>query len=309
MHRIARPRPGSLEYRLSWGVGSIDAQRAYARGITGAGVTIAFIDTGVEASRPGLGRLSPLSVDLIEPRSAKGVDAHGEQVASLAAAPLDGAGTVGVAYRSTVLAIRADIDGSCAKQCAVRAGDLARGIDYALDHGARIIGVPLVGYHPLPAIEKALQRAVDSGAVIIAAAGNDGVERPAYPARYAADPRFAASILVAGATTPRGQMPSWSNRAGEAAARYVAAPGDRVVTDCDEKTCQLVSGTSYSTAYVAGALALLLESRPEMSPQQAAELVLQTARRGTRPDATAGCGEVDVGRALRVARDRPAAAG
>ena len=113
----------------------IDADRAYTRGITGAGVTVAMIDTGVASQRAGgLGSLSSKSIDLLPDRKPPPtVDPHGGQVASVIAAPLDGNGTVGVAYRSTILSIRADIDGSCARQCAVRGRDLARGIDYALE--------------------------------------------------------------------------------------------------------------------------------------------------------------------------------
>jgi len=308
--KVPRPKPGALEYRLSWGLAAIDAERAYARGVTGAGVKVAFIDTGIDRAQPNLlGNLSPDSVDLIPARAAGPIDRHGEQVAGLAVAPLDGAGTVGVAYRSKVIAVRADIDGSCAKECSVHAVDLARGINYALDHGARIIGVPLVGRDPLPAVEQTLERVVQSGAMIVAAAGNDGDAQPSWPARYAADPRFAASIIVAGASTSAGRLSTWTNHAGVAAARFVAAPGENVVTDCDEKFCHLVSGTSYSTAYVVGALALLLESRPTLSPQQAAELLLEAAGKGTHPDANAGRGVLDVGRSLRFARSQVASAG
>ena len=70
--------------------------------------------------------------------------------------------------RALILSIRADIDGSCAKQCAVFGKDLSRGIDYAVAHGARIIGVPLVGPHSLPTVEAALTRAVAALGVPIA---------------------------------------------------------------------------------------------------------------------------------------------
>ena len=69
LKRVERPKLSSFEYRLSWGLQSIEADRAYARGITGAGVTVAMIDTGVASQRnSGLGSLSPLSTDLIANR-------------------------------------------------------------------------------------------------------------------------------------------------------------------------------------------------------------------------------------------------
>lgn len=303
--RIPRPRLHSLEYRLNPALSLLGADRAYAKGATGKGVAIAVIDTGVSRAPPDLlPNVSPRSVDLIRARRLVGADErHGGDVAGLLAASLDGSGTVGIAYRAEILAIRADIDGSCLEQCAVRGPDLARGIHYAIDNGARIIALPLVGPQRLPSVEAALDRAVASGAVIVAAAGNSSSAEPGWPARYAADPRYAGSIVAAGATTWNGVLAKWSNRAGATMANYVAAPGQDVIVNCGERFCNLVSGTSYSTAYVAGALALVMERHPELSGRQAAELLLQGARdagpRGLDP--VNGRGRLDVARIFRLA--------
>ena len=71
-----------------------------------------------------------------------------------------------------------------------------------------------------------------------------------------------------------------------------------------EKFCQQVSGTSFATAYVAGALALVMEARPDLSAQDAAEVVLKGGR-AIGEGAVAGCGLLDVGRAVEAARRRP----
>jgi subtilisin family serine protease len=227
---------------------------------------------------------------------------HGEQTAGLLAAALDGTGTVGVAYGATLLAIRADIDGSCKTQCAVRAQDLARGIDYAVAHGAKIIGVPLVGPNPLRAVEPALARAAAAGVVIVAAAGNDGAAAPSWPARYAADPRFADAMIVAGATTPAGRAAAWSSKARGAERRFIGAPGENVLVDCGEKYCRLASGTSYSVAYVAGAISLIMAANRDLSAPEAANIMLAgAADQGPRGnDAETGTGRLDVSRALRA---------
>lgn len=303
--RVPRPRLRSLEYRLNPALSVVGADRAYAKGATGKGVTIAVIDTGVSGARPDLRpNLSPRSIDLISVRRGSGADErHGGDVAGLLASALDGSGAVGIAYRAEILSIRADIDGSCARQCAVRGTDLARGIDYALANGARIIAVALVGGHRLPSTEAALRRAAEAGAVVVAAAGNDSGAQPGWPARYAADPRYSGGIVAAGATTWQGTLAPWSNRAGATMANYVAAPGQNVIVNCDERFCNLVSGTSYSVAYVAGALALVMERHPELSGREAAELLLQGARdsgpKGTDP--VSGRGILDVARTFRLA--------
>jgi subtilisin family serine protease len=211
---------------------------------------------------------------------------------------------VGLAFDATLLWIRADIDGSCETQCAVRGNDLARGIDYALAHGAKVIGVPLTGSKRLRSVEAALDRAVAAGAIIVAAAGNDGSAAPSWPALYAANPRFSRSFVVAGASTPSGRMARWSNKAAGVERRYIAAPGENVIVDCGDKYCSLVSGTSYSVAYVAGALALILQAHPELAAPDAADILLRTAtdlgRRGV--DQVSGAGRLNVARAIRGAR-------
>jgi subtilisin family serine protease len=303
--RVPRPQRGSGEYQRSWGLKAIGADQAYRHGVTGRGVTVAVIDTGVTAAQPEVLRnVSARSVDLIPNRRAgSATDQHGGDVAGLVVSSLDGAGTVGVAYRGTVLSIRADLDGSCAKLCAVHGRDLARGIDYAVDNGARIIVLALTGKNPLASAEAAMSRAIASGAVIVAAAGNDRAGEPAWPARYAVDSRFAGSIIVAGATTWEGELARWSNRPGRTKSHFVGAPGQYIVTNCDTRFCDLVSGTSYSVAFVAGALALVMEGHPELSGREAAEALLAGARDAGRPgiDNVYGRGTLDVGRALRIA--------
>ncbi|AUW57286.1 hypothetical protein C1T17_03450 [Sphingobium sp. SCG-1] len=298
-----RPQRGSLEYRLSWGAGAVRADRAYRAGATGNGVVVAMIDTGLGG--PNLfAHLSPASTDLVPRREPdQGQANHGEQTASLLASALDGSGTFGVAYDATLLSIRADRDGSCRTTCSFDPAVLAKAIDYAVDNGARVIGLPLASYRRLPAMEKALEHAVASGALIVAAAGNDGDKEPVWPARYASDPRFADAVIVAGASTATGKLANWSNKAGSAAERYLVAPGQNVIVDCGQRYCSLVSGTSYSVSYVAGAAALLMSQRPDLKAGDVARLLLDGARdlraRGT--DAVSGRGVLDIARSLKLA--------
>jgi subtilisin family serine protease len=302
--RNERPKKGTVEYMLSWGVGASRADSAYRKGATGRGVVVAMIDTGLDASSTMMFRdLSPYSTDLVPSRRENAGDhRHGAQTASLLAARLDGAGTFGLAYDATLLSIRADRDGSCLRICAFDPDVIARAIDYAADHGAQVIGMPMASGKPIPLIEAALGRALARGVVVVAAAGNDGSAQPVWPARYAADPRFATSMIVAGASTGRGRLADWSNKAGTAKTRYVAAPGERVVVDCGRRTCSLVSGTSYSVSYTAGAVALLLSRNASLTGRQAAAILLASANDLGEPgaDDETGRGRLDVGRALRM---------
>jgi subtilisin family serine protease len=306
--RVLIPRPGSPEYLRSWGVRQVNPEPAFRAGFTGRGVTIAVIDTGLVWAQPEVARQADAaSTDLNPGRTGDSrLSNHGGEISGAIAAALDGGGLVGVAYGASLLSIRADLDGSCMSECAFRTADLARGVDYALQHGARIMVLAVEGPHRLsPRFEAALERATAAGAVIVIAAGNEMAADPTWPARYAADPRFAHSVIAVGATAPDGALARWSNRAGTTRARYLAAPGERLLANCDDKVCSLVSGTSFSAPYVAGGLALLMESRPELSAQEAADLLLQAARSpkaGGAPDPRFGRGVLDIGRAFEAAR-------
>lgn len=293
------PQIDSLEYKVSWGLTAINAEPAFRVGASGRGVTIALIDCGVEHDQPELANnLSPESIDLNPDRKLSKPEKHANFVAGPMESILDGRGLVGVAYNATLLSIRADFDGGLDGECAFKPADLARAIDYAREKSARIVVIPLEGQHPLgPIFENALQHAVDAGMTIVVAAGNESEADPSWPARYAADSRFAGTIIVAGAANPDGTMAKWSNRAGAAHAYYILAPGEKVLTECDDKSCSMVSGTSFSTPYIAGALALVMEARPELSGREAVKALLRGAsRRGATR--TAGQGNLNIGGAF-----------
>jgi subtilisin family serine protease len=294
----AGPRTNSVEYRKSWGLEAIGAQAAYHAGLSGRGVTVALVDCGLAGAQQELLKNVYRTTDVVGGRHARDLDPHGGFVASPLASPLNGQGMVGVAYNARLLVVRADVDGGSDGACAFRQSDLARALDYAADQRARIVLMPLQAHRRLnPAFEAALARVVDSGAVVVIAAGNWQDDQPSYPARYAADPRYAGAIVVAGAVSYYGALTAWTNRAGATKAWYIAAPGEWVLTSCLEK-CALASGTSFSASYVAGALALIMEQNPRLSGREAAGRLLDGARDlgDAGVDAQSGRGALDLAR-------------
>ncbi|MBL8553083.1 MAG: S8 family serine peptidase [Phenylobacterium sp.] len=294
------PRVNSDEYRKSWGVEAIGARAAYDAGLSGKGVTVALVDCGLsQAQRELMRNVSRRSRDVVEGRTMPVIDRHASYVAGPLASALDGRGMVGVAYNATVIEIRADVDGGGeGGACAFKPSDLARALDYAAEQKARIVVLPLQHGKPLGArFEASLQRLVDGGAVVVIAAGNRNGPDPSWPARYAIDPRYQGAIVVAGASSYYGMITSWSNRAGQVKTWFVAAPGEWVLTDCTGK-CKLVSGTSFSTSYVAGALALMMEAWPQTSGRDLIQRLLATAR----DEGPAGVDEVYGRGVLEVAR-------
>lgn len=300
------PSPSSVEYQRSWGLAAIHADAAYARGATGQGITVAVIDTGVDGARPDLvGAVSAESVDIVGARNVLvGTDRHGTRVASIVAARFNGAGTIGVAYGSTILSIRADdaanVTVDC-PDCVFGSGDLARAIDYAVTRGAKVINLSLGADGPLGAsFEAALTRAAAAGTVIAASSGNEGEANPGWPARYAVDSRYAGSLIAVGALDQAGGLASFSNKAGVAADGFIAAPGDDLATDCGTTGCAVVSGTSFAAPQVSGALALLLQAFPNISGRDAVDILLRTAadKGAAGTDSTYGRGALDLARAF-----------
>ncbi|MFN4296458.1 MAG: S8 family peptidase [Brevundimonas sp.] len=294
------------------------AIEAFNAGATGRGITVGVVDTGIDFNNDDLrDNISPLSTDVIIGRNApQGTDNHGTLVSGVIGAAFNGFGTIGVAYESTILSIRADIsdcndpdDTAC-----FRSSDLVRALDFAVANGARVINLSLGGEGPLGgAFEAAMQRAVNAGVVLAIAAGNDGGSSPQWPGRYATDPRFAGSVIVVGATNSANVISGFSNRAGVSASRYVVAPGEQVITGCDGTGCWRVNGTSFAAPHVAGALALLLQAFPNLSGADAIAIILETARDlgAAGVDQTYGRGLLDLARAFQPVgtTSMPSAAG
>ncbi|MBN9320495.1 MAG: S8 family serine peptidase, partial [Caulobacterales bacterium] len=280
------PSVSSDEYRRNYALAAVRADAPYALGATGKGVTVAIIDTGFATQAPDMqGAYSAASKDLYASRNQLGgVDSHGARVAGVLASRFNGQGTIGAAYESTVLGIRADntVGPSCTNSCTFTMHDLATAIDYAVANGARVVNMSLADVRTDPTqsaeFEAALTRAINAGVVFTVAAGNSGEADPAAHARYAVDSRFLGAFLAIGAMAPDNGMAGFSNRAGVTAAGYIAAPGQDVITDCDSAgNCASASGTSFASPIVAGGVAMLLQYFPNLSGRDAVSILLKTA--------------------------------
>jgi subtilisin family serine protease len=298
------PQPASFdtpEYRRSSSAVSANVLPAWQAGASGAGVTIGFVDSGIDSDNPEFaGRILPASRDITgQGRGITDVSGHGTSIAAVAAAARNDSGVVGIAPAASLAIIRAD-NGDCTDGCRFADSVLAAGIDAAVAAGAKVINLSVGGSTGSGTLRSSYARATAAGVILVIAAGND--------ARADVDPLPAgalnaanrALVIVAGATDDSGTLADFSNRAGSAAANYLAARGTSVRSFDHTGTAYFFSGTSYSAPAIAAAAALLAQAFPTLSGAQIVELLLNNATDAGAPgtDSVYGRGILNIARAF-----------
>ncbi|MBE9552176.1 MAG: S8 family serine peptidase, partial [Proteobacteria bacterium] len=317
----ARPAPaplglpddptGSQEFKKNDGLDIVNAEAAYRRGATGAGVTVAVIDTGVDADHPDLA--NNISADSINIATGTGdvTDGmgHGTKVAGIIAAEKNSLGSFGVAYDSTIMAIMA---AECeAAVCSFPYASLAGAVDYATDNLAHVINMSLGADGGLDSgLDAALKSAIEAGVIVVVAAGNDGAAQPYYPADLAADPAYANMVVSVVAVNDDGSIASFSNYCGATMNSCIAAPGVSISSTrdgaTDAKNTISGSGTSYAAPFVSGSVALLIQLYPDSYAADPASITMFLFD-GARDlgdagvDAIYGHGMLDIAGAISVA--------
>ncbi|MER5177902.1 type VII secretion-associated serine protease mycosin [Streptomyces sp. NPDC002896] len=295
-----------------WGLDALHTQQAW-RTTKGKGITVAVLDTGVDATHPDLAGNVLKGKDLVgfgAQRGDKSWAQHGTAMAGIIAGHGHGAGNadgvLGVAPEAKILPVRVILeDGDPARKRAraTRGNALAEGIRWAADHGADVINLSLGddsrSAHPEPAEDAAVQYALKKGAVVVASAGNGGEEGDhiSYPAAY-------PGVIAVTAVDRYGTRASFSTRRWYAT---VSAPGVDVVIANPDRDYYNGWGTSAASAFVSGAVALVRAAHPGLDPAQIKQLLEDTARNspaGGRDDSR-GFGLVDPAVAIRKGADVP----
>ncbi len=230
-------------------------------------IKIAIVDSGIQYDHPDLkanyvrGGYDWVNDDPF-PYDDYG---HGTHCAGIAAAVTNNRkGIAGIAQVSLMAEKVANAKGYAT------VWDTSRGIIHAVDEGASIISFSLGKYSPSSTVEKACQYAWDSGCLLVAAAGNDGEDSIACPARY-------DSVIAVGAIDRHRQRWYKSNHGPEL---ELVAPGVEILSTYTYETgggYATGSGTSAACPHVAGVAALMWSRCPSLTNRRIRDLLMESA--------------------------------
>ncbi|MEU4424067.1 S8 family serine peptidase [Actinoplanes sp. NPDC024001] len=281
---------------LQWDMDTLRVPAAWQRS-TGAGVTVAVIDTGVDAAHEDLaGRVLP-GYDAIAGTAGVSTDenGHGTHVAgTVAASTGNGIGISAVAPDASILPVKV-----MGRNGSGYMSDVAEGIVWAVDHGARVINMSLGSSGQTGTVSTAIGYARSKNVVVVAAAGNS--RAAGSPVNY---PAADEGVIAVAATDSADAVASYSNAGGYV---DVAAPGSGIVstypTARHAPGYGRLSGTSMAAPHVAAVAALLVAQRPGITPDEV-ESVLKTSAvdlGSAGRDDDYGYGRIDAAAALEAA--------
>jgi subtilisin family serine protease len=300
---------------FDWGLARIGVPEAQStEGVTGSGVTVAVLDTGIDSSHPDLsGKVVSGFNALPGGGSYKDNHGHGTHMAGIIAAAVNSKGIIGAAPKATLSAVKV-LD----KDARGRVSDLINGLQWAQKKGIRVANLSLGFSEENIPLERAIERLYQKGMIMVAAAGNcnngdgggdeggdggDEGEGPTgcnssqtsikYPAAY-------FGVIAVAATDHNDQVAYYSLSGPEV---VVAAPGgkktgEQVLSTARGGGYALGSGTSQATAHVSGAVALALQRNPKLNFEQTRDLIEATAEHLGYPATQQGAGLIDVQRML-----------
>ena len=272
-----------------WGLFAIGADRVWTT-TTGQDVIVAVVDSG-SGPHPDLAEnLLPgrSIIGTVESQDGRDIDAsgHGTHVAGIIAAVANnGIGGSGVAPNAKILPIQV-LDQAGQGD----ARDVAAGVRFAADNGARVINLSLGGATESSSLTQAITYANDKGVLVVAAAGNGGAaDKPKWPASL--------DLTLAVTAVDQANNATSFDQRGD----YIdlSAPGANIVSTAKGDYVTL-SGTSMAAGFVAGAAALLFAAEPRVTNAQVRDILLRTATDIGEPgrDVTFGAGLINMVAAL-----------
>jgi len=228
------------------------------RWATGRGVRVAVIDTGLDTKHPDLSaRVVGVRNFVDRDDRAFNADVHGTAVAGVIAAESNNSvGLVGVAPEANIVGLKAcwqiDRGASC------NTFTLAKALNFAIDQGVDVINLSLGG-PPDALLERLVVKAMERNILVVGAVSSE------WPNGF---PAIVEGVI---AVANSAAMPVDT-------ARLVSAPGSQVLSARPQREYDFFTGSSFSTAHVAGIVALIRQRKPQMSAPVVKDLIATTAQ-------------------------------
>ncbi len=266
-------------------------------------IIVAVVDSGVNAEHPDLaGRIMP-GYDFVNNDANPADDhGHGTHVAGIISANANnGIGSVGICPSCSILPVKVLDSGNVGTW-----SNVATGIIYAADNGARVINLSLGGNSNTQVIQDSINYAVAKGVLIVAAAGNSRTNTPFYPAAL-------ENVMAVSATRQDDSRWSLSNYGDWI---DISAPGYAIFSTFYDLSnfyggYTFMSGTSMASPHIAGVAGLLFSQQPNRTVAEVRTLLQSTALDLGTPgfDPEFGHGRVNAGAALEAGAPQPVAKG
>ena len=234
----------SAKQRAGWGITAFNLPNAWKIS-QGEGVTVAVLDSGCDLNHPDLVKNLVPGMNIIDPRKKPADDnQHGTHVAGIIAAVNNDIGMVGVAPKAKIMPVKVlDKNGNGSLS------NVAKGIRWAVDHGADIITMSLGSPRPLQTVRKAIQYAAKKRVPCFVAAGNAGNTKEVfYPAAY-------PETIAIGSIDENFDRSKFSNTGKNL---DFMAPGGNIFSTIPNDWYAILSGTSMACPFAVGVAALVL---------------------------------------------------
>jgi len=271
---IQQDQPVTIQGQvIDWGVTKTKANFVHSSGITGKGVKIAILDTGIDTKHSDLYVSGGACMLSRCTNSYNDDNGHGTHVAGIIAAKNNNIGTIGVAPEASIYAVKVlDRDGMGTTSTVLS------GIDWAIKNKMDIINLSLSTPKPDLALKEMIDEAYRQGILVVSAVGNNGNgqgtgDTVEYPARY--------SSVIAVSAINQNNLRVSSSATGPSV--EVAAPGEAIYStvptaydfDGNANGYTWMTGTSMATPFVSGILALYKQQYPYKTNEEIRQL-LQT---------------------------------
>lgn len=270
-----------------WNLQSISTEQGWEKTRGNKDVIIAVIDTGVDLNHPEFKNKLVTGYNVVAPdKPPVDDDGHGTHVTGIIAANTNNKeGIAGVTWFNKIMPIKV-LDQSGAGTLF----DVAEGIFWATDHGAKVINLSLGNYAESNYLHDAIKYAHSKDVILVSAAGNDRIPKLGYPASY-------PEVISVGAVNYYKKIAEFSNYGDNI---DVVAPGVNIASTYPKFDYASLSGTSMACPHVTGLAALIRSIKPNLKNTEIAKIIKETATDLGYPgkDKYYGYGEINIEAAI-----------